>query len=272
MTLWSVSGDRFPRRSGSNDNHGGARPNGMLRIARIRKGISNMKSSIGKIGRRLSVFVVFALAMTGATAASAGATVPMWEFTFPEVMIPSGGQAVIEGPGIVLTCTSTSGSGEVSGFRSNLQTLRFTGCTAKIGEIPVGKCSSAGLAEGEITTKSLVATLEYISKASHEVGLIFNHGGGTSTVASFKCPGTSASIRGEFMAKITPIKTLTAEFPLALNGTKGVQELTQFENEKGEKVTLSTLGIELNEGAFKNASIGTTGLVLKLSKQARIQA
>jgi hypothetical protein len=264
----------FPGRSGSNDNHGGARPNGMLRIARIRKDIFKMRSSIGKIGRRLSVVIVFALAMTGATVASAGATVPMWEFTFPEAMVPSGGQVVIEGPtsGTVVTCTSTSGSASVVGFRGNLVTLRFTGCTAKINSIPVGKCASAGLAEGEITTKSLVATPEYISKASHEVGLIFNYGGGTSTVASFNCPGSSASIRGEFMAKITPINVLTAEFPLALKGTKEVQELTQFENEKGEKVTLSTFGIEWNEGAFKNASIGTTGLALKLSKGARITA
>jgi hypothetical protein len=231
-----------------------------------------MKSSIGKIGRRLSVVIVFALAMTGATVASAGATVPMWEFTFPEAMVPSGGQVVIEGPSAVVTCTSTSGSAEVAGFRSNPVTLRFTGCTAKISGISVGKCSSVGLAEGEITTNSLQMTPEYISKATHEVGMIFNHGGGTSTVASFKCPGSSVSIRGEFMAKITPIKTITTEFPLALNGTKEVQELTQFENEKGEKVTLSPFGMELNGGAFKNASIGTTGLLLKLSKGALIQA
>jgi hypothetical protein len=248
----------------------------MLRIARIRKDISNMRSSIGKVGRRLSVVMVFALAIMGATVASAGAagTIPIFEFEFPEFIAPAGGQVIMETPtlGTVVTCTSTTGSGEVSSFKSFSVTFRFTGCTAKIGAIPVGKCTSAGLAEGEITTKGLVATPEYISKASHEVGMIFNYQHGSSTVASFTCPGNTVSIRGEFMAKITPINTLVTNFPLALNGTKGTQELTQFENEKSEKVTLSPFESQWNGGTFKKTSIGATGLSLKFSSGARLRA
>jgi hypothetical protein len=142
----------------------------------------------------------------------------------------------------------------------------------KYSGISVGKCESAGLAEGEIETKMLETRLEYISKTSHEVGMVFNYGGKASTVATFNCPlGLKEALRGEFMARITPVNTLSLKFPLALNGTKGTPEFTQYENEKAEKVTLSPL--EIGEGAaFEKGNFKSTGLALEWSKEARIQA
>ncbi len=235
-----------------------------------------MRSTLGKVGKRIGLVSVLALATMGVGVASASATMPIFEFTFPEAIVPSGGPLVIEEStsGTAVTCTSTGGSSEVAGWKSNPMTFRLAGCTGKISGIAVGKCTSAGLPEGEITTKSVIATVEYISKTNHEVGMIFNHGGGASTVASFSCAGGSfpATLRGEFMAKITPIKTMTTNFPLTLKGTKGTPEYTQYENEKGEKVALSPLEISWSGGAFQKASLAATGLSLLFSKSALIQA
>jgi hypothetical protein len=237
-----------------------------------------MGSSARKVGRSLGTVVVLALAMMGVTVASAAATLPEFEYTLPDSIAVSGGQMVVESASESLhsavTCTGTSGTAEITGGHKEfaLISLRFKGCTTKFGGILTVKCTSAGLSEGEITTtKSLTTRLEYLSKASHEVGLIFNYGGKTSTVASFSCGGMPGVMRGEFIAKMTPVNVLATEFSLVLKGTKGTPEYTQFENESGGKTTVSPLEIGFSE-KFEKANLNATGLALKLSKQARIQA
>jgi hypothetical protein len=222
---------------------------------------------------------VLALAIVGTTVASAAAALPQLEYTLPEAVVVSGGQMVIETPSesvhSPVTCTSTSGTGEMTGGQKEFAalTLRLKGCLiTKLSGIPVKiSCTSAGAAEGEIVTKSLGVRVEYISKASHEVGLIFGYGKKAATVASFSCAGYAASVSGEFMAKMTPVGVLATKFPLALKGAKGAPEYTQFENESGAKVALSPFEFAFNASVEK-ANLNATGLTLEFSNAARLQA
>jgi hypothetical protein len=226
-----------------------------------------MRSSTSKTGRKLSVVIVLALAMFGATVASASANIPRFEYTLPNSLSATGGQMVIESAsGFSITCKSTSGVGTLTLTKNNPITLRFKECKTS-GIIP---CTSSGLASGEIGTNSIQTRLEYLSKASHEVGLIFNAEGKASTVATFVCAGITETMRGEFMAKITPVKVGANKFPLALSGTKGTPGITQYENESGEKVTLSPL--EIGSTSFSKASLSATALSLVFASTAEIQA
>jgi hypothetical protein len=148
--------------------------------------------------------------------------------------------------------------------------LTLKGCGLNFFGIMV-KCASASAAEGEIVAKTLTTRVEYISKVTHEVALVFNSGGKNSTVATFKCGSNEEAIRGEIIAKITPVKVLTAKFTVAFKGEKETQELTQYENEKGEKVTVSPLELGTG-GVFEKGSLNSTGLSLNFSKQSEIKA
>jgi hypothetical protein len=228
-----------------------------------------MRSSIKISGRKLGVALALMVAAMSVATASASAQTPEFGFEFPEAATYSGGQVVFEGTrSISVKCETIAGTTSLTGFKQFSSALTLKGCGASFFGIPA-KCSSAGAIEGEVVANTVNARLEYISKAAHEVALILNSGGKNSTIAAFRCGGEEETLRGEVVARITPVKTLTTRFPLAFNGAKGVQELTQYESEKGEKVTVSPLELGTN-GGFEKSSLKSTGLALVFSKSADI--
>lgn len=230
-----------------------------------------MRSSMRGSGRKLGGALALVIAAMSVATASASATLPELSYTLPEAISYSGGQMAFEGStSTSVKCETVAGTTELSGFKQISSTLKLKGCNLSFFGIPA-KCSSAGAAEGEVVAKTVNARLEYISKAAHEVALILNYGGKNSTIAAFKCGSEEEAIRGEVIAKITPIKTLTASFAIAFKGSKGTQELTQYENEKGEKMAVSSLELGTG-GTFEKSSLNSTGLSLVLSKQAEIKA
>jgi len=228
-----------------------------------------MRSSMRGSGRKLVVVLAIMVAAMSVATASASATTPEFSFELPESVTYSGGQITFEGAkNISVKCETIVGTTSVTGFKQFSSALTLKGCNASLFGIPA-KCSSAGAAEGEVVANTVNARLEYISKAAHEVALILNSGGKNSTIATFKCGSETEVIRGEVIARITPVKTLTTKFPLAFSGAKGVQELTQYENEKGEKIAVSPLELGTN-GVFEKSSLNSTGLALLFSKSAEI--
>jgi hypothetical protein len=235
------------------------------------KGHQEMRSSIKIGGRTVGLALVLGVAAMSVATASASAALPEFGFEFPESATYSGGQMVVEGSGnISVMCGTVVGATSWTGWKQFTSALTLKGCSLDFYGI-VEKCSSAGAAEGEVVAKSVNTRLEYISKATHEVALVFNSGGKNSTVAAFKCGSSVEAIRGEVIARITPVKVLTAKFTVTFKGAKGVHELTQYENEKGEKIAVSPLELGF-EGLFEKASLNSTGLSLQFSKEAEIKA
>jgi hypothetical protein len=233
-----------------------------------------MGSSVKKLGRRLGVIIALALSVTGATVASAQAGLPEFSYTLPTSPSFSGGQMVLESesPRGPVTCTSTTGEATWTAYKSVSAILRLKGCTQTLFGFRFS-CASAGLAEGEIATKTLAARVEYLSKAHHEAGMIFNAGGKTSTVASFVCGGSEpGAIRGEFLAAITPVNTYTGRFSLLLTGAKGTPQYTQFEKENGEKVTLYPLEVDFDEEPFTRANFKASAFAFMVTKNAELKA
>jgi hypothetical protein len=230
-----------------------------------------MRSSMRGSGRRLGVVLALTVAAMSVATASASATLPELSYEFPESIAYSGGQMAFEdSANISVKCETVAGATTLTGFKQFSSALTLKGCSLSLFGIAL-KCSSAGAAEGEVVANTVSTRLEYISKAAHEVALILNSGGKSSTVAAFKCGGEEEALRGEVIAKITPINTLTTKFTVAFKGSKGTQELTQYENEKGEKVTASPLELGTG-GTFQKTSLNSTGLSLVLSKQADLKA
>jgi len=118
--------------------------------------------------------------------------------------------------------------------------IKLTGC--KSGGTFGGPCTSPGETEGIIKLNRMALQLEYLSPANHEVGVVLNYhkSGEVTTFATFSCTILGITkkflLRGTVLAKITPVKQETNNFPVTLNGSAGKQELTEYVNAEGKNV------------------------------------
>jgi hypothetical protein len=231
-----------------------------------------MPSRFTSIPARFGLLLAVALATAGITAASASAALPELEYTLPNAFTISGGETTLETGGTrsPVHCASATGSGEMKNQKEITSYLKLKECTFKISGI-TGKCTSAGAAAGEIVTKTMVTELVYLAKATHEAGFVFDYLGKNATIASFKCGGEEATVRGELVSRVTPVNTKTTSFTVGLKGAKGVQEYTGYEGSAGEKLTASPFE-EGVKGVFETADANATGLAISFATAVTIRA
>jgi hypothetical protein len=168
--------------------------------------------------------------------------------------------------GNTVSCTG----GQALGFINSAQDLlvggsgiTFTGCAALgFGQ---GKCQS-GATEGEVTTSRLLGLLGYISKATKEVGVLFEPDN-ASDFATFKCNtllgAETLLVKGTAICPLSPVNTTTDSYRLVCNQTKGVQTPLSFEGAE-TKDTLETEGTGPKPFAFEQSGIQTSFDVLTL--------
>jgi hypothetical protein len=231
-----------------------------------------MRSTFTSTAARLGLLLTVALATAGIAAASASAALPELEYTLPLTLKYAGGEATFErSTGEPVHCKTVGGGGEPKGPKEFTSKLEMKECTIKVAGI-TAKCTSAGLLAGEIVTKSMSVRLVYLSKAAHEAGLVYDYGGKNATIASFKCGGgINVALRGELIGKVTPVNTITTSLTLSVKGSKGVQELTKYENEAGQQMTASPFEEGVNE-SFAAGDANMTGLSIVFGSGVEVRA
>ncbi len=148
-----------------------------------------------------------------------------------------GGKAVLETEGgTTVSCKATSDSGEITGPKTVIDTVTFSGCeSASLKEM----CQNAGSKEGEIRTAPLEVTLGFIDKAREEVGEDSRPIAPNTVIASFECGGEGLgpnfiSITGASIGTIAAVDKMTTSFKATLKGSKGKQEVEALEGQPKE--------------------------------------
>jgi flagellar biosynthesis GTPase FlhF len=156
--------------------------------------------------------------------------------------------------GAVMTCTHSSGQGQITGPRRAVAKYEFTGCNAD-----PQKCKSEGAGEEEIRTGPIEAELVYIDQKKHEVAVLLNPHGGT--YITFECGGVPAHGEGLFLAPGSPLNTETTSFTTTLSKSSaldGVQTPTEYEGAGGEKLKAIPLGEKNNNLLLEPTGVEST--------------
>ena len=93
----------------------------------------------------------------------------------------------------------------------------------------------------------------YLSKTEKRVGVLPIRSANTKIF----CPSLKFEERGEALEHIGPINTKATKYEVWGGASKGVQDVTSYENEKGEKVT-SILEASFGSGFEQAGVVGAT--------------
>ncbi len=202
------------------------------------------------------------LSLLVATAATAA--LPEFSGPFPKVFTSKGSKISVETASrIKATCSAATNTGEVTGPNTGTVEIRLTGCG-----VSTFKCTSAGAAEGEIVTNTLIATLGYLNAAKKEVGLDNSAPPASGQFAEFSCAGVKVVVTGSVIGKVAPVNKLvkaSKPFKVKFKQSKGKQKQTKFETGEEDVLSGSVNGGK-SEGAGLNLSdqvIFTTSVEIK---------
>ena len=175
----------------------------------------------------LCCMVVFAVSAT--LTASASAVLPEFVGPFPTPFTAKSGATTLETvKKATITCATDTAIGEVSGPKSGVETITFSGCELVTLSIP---CNSVGLPPGEIVTAPLLMTLGYISGPKKEAGIDLSTATG-GPLMTFLCGPLRVLVDGSVIGKITPVNKLVkppAHFMLKFVQAAGKQKPPKFE-------------------------------------------
>ncbi len=154
-----------------------------------------------------------------------------------------------------LTCTGESGSGAITGRKTVGQVvLTLTGC-----ESAGQKCTTSGLAEGELRTDPLEGALG-IERQTEKEGKVTNHiaidlfpAGKSGALLEYDCGGEVQTLSGSVIAPVVSNKMQTSS-ALKFSQSAGVQKPTAFE-EGQQDVLTSAIGEQV--GLSLNATLHT---------------
>jgi hypothetical protein len=188
------------------------------------------------------------LAISAIASATASAELPEFSPAKNVIKESVGGKATFEQKeGIApVSCTSSKGTGEITGAKVGKFDELYLGCTAPLA----GKCTGLNdKTAGSILVKG-VTDLRYITKKT-DVALIF-----LIEPVHFECEKLIelVEVTGCVVGLVTPLNTKTKTFTVKLKGTKGVQDVTEVLNEKNTANESCKLESEINGGAKKQSS------------------
>jgi hypothetical protein len=154
-----------------------------------------------------------ALAVVGAlgvSASTASALLPTFSSYGHLAFTLQAGALTLRTPESALLCSSSSGTGEITGAKTGVATLTFSGCR----RTETAHCTSPGAPTGEIVTNSLPFSLVYYTKTPvKRVAIDFNSTRGT--MSTFFCSGHEAVIRNSILAPVSPLNTSVKEMTVA---------------------------------------------------------
>jgi hypothetical protein len=139
---------------------------------------------------------------------------------------------------VKVICTAESGSGEYSGTKEVASVvINLTGCES--GGL---KCTTPGLAEGELETKKLEGELGWENKALKKVALDLHPVGKTGAFMEYRCVGAvPVIVTGAVLVPVTVDKMLGTA-PVKYKQTAGKQKPEHFEGGLAEVLTASLNG------------------------------
>lgn len=194
----------------------------------------------------LALVSVFAMSAVAAAAASAAEL----------EQVPSSGSFTVTGENGVfethakekISCKKISGSGELTGVKTDKSKVTFEECTGPLGV----KCTSSGQTSGKIATE-INSELVWLSKASLKAGQKL----ALAKELSITCSIVKITVRGATLCPVEPVNTKTTTFKLVCKQTGGKQEFTEYENEAGEKFTAITES-KKGSGSFEESGLQGT--------------
>jgi WD40 repeat protein len=168
--------------------------------------------------------------------------------------IKPGSHARFETVGKVkVTCTGETGSGVMNTKTVSQVTMTFTGCISKNK-----KCTTSGLGEGELRTKSLEGILGWENKALGKAALDLQPVGGTGPFLEYSCAGSApTTLSGSVLVPVKVGKALTT-VTVKFAAKEGKQVPEAFEggatdvlSNGKEQVLLTLTTIQTNEEAVE---------------------
>ncbi|MFI4991498.1 MAG: hypothetical protein ACHQHO_11375 [Solirubrobacterales bacterium] len=146
-----------------------------------------------------------------------------------------------------VSCKTDSGSGEITGAKTDKSKVTFEGCTGPFGV----KCTSSGAKGGNIETE-VNSELVWLSKASLKAGEKLT----LAKEVTIACSFIKLIVKGSTLCPVEPVNTKTTAFKIICKQSGGKQEFTEYENEKGEKIKAIT---ETNKsGSFEESALAST--------------
>ena len=148
----------------------------------------------------------------------------------------------------IVSCVSAGGQGSYTGPRESSWQLTFSGC-----ELSAQKCTSAGAASGELRSATLAATLGWEQRPLKTVAMLLKPEQDGAAMLTMQCGTSTVEVRG---GVVVPLKSgsMFSSQTVKLAGTKGVQELSQYETPGGQTVSAS-LEASSAAGGFERAAL-----------------
>jgi hypothetical protein len=179
--------------------------------------------------------------------------------------VKSGNFSMYMGSGLKVTCTSSSGSGTITGAKTLTAKWTMTGCASGSTW-----CTSAGAAAGEVKTEELKSALVYTAKATKQVGIVLNQH--ELNFAKFECGGSGpGGIRKGAIAIVTPLNTPTMTYTVKLTQVAAKQQPAEYENEIGEKVGIVPQVNLIGSPTWENGALEAS-FEVKLSQLEEVKA
>ncbi len=190
----------------------------------------------------VAVLAISAVAATAASAAELEQLPPSGKFT-----VKSGASAFETHSKEKVSCKSDSGSGEITGAKTDKSKVTFEGCTGPLGVT----CTSSGAKSGNIETE-INSELVWLSKSGLKAGEKL----ALAKEITISCSFIKLTVRGATLCPVSPVNTKTTTFTITCSQSGGKQEFTEYENEKGEKIKAIT---ETKKGSsFEESALAST--------------
>jgi hypothetical protein len=186
--------------------------------------VRNTRSIISLV---LALFALSAVAAASASAAELKQTPEKGKFT-----VSSGESKFQTTSGKEIKCKKDSGSGETTGETTDKSTTTFEECSATEFGIKAS-CSSSGAKSGDIETK-INSELVWLHKSGGSKHEKAGEKLALAETVKITCSIVKVEVTGATLCPIEPVNTKTKTFTLGCKESKGVQEWTEYENEKGE--------------------------------------
>jgi hypothetical protein len=162
----------------------------------------------------------------------------------------------------LVTCTVAGGEGEITGAKTALMFVGFTGCTSGGQE-----CHSSGFPAGGILLKFL-GELVWQNQPLKKVSLLLNPLPGESLVGAWECPalGNVVFLSGSVLVPIG-VDKMSAKPTLKFGQSKGKQVPSMFEGSASEVLT----GFSLPTDSLEQTGLAAT-LVLAGEEATEVNA
>jgi hypothetical protein len=188
----------------------------------------------------IAIFAICALTAAMATTANAAEPPALITYSGSGAFTVSSGAGELETSGkIKVTCTGDDGTGQLGKNQATTAELTITFLSCETLGL---KCKSAGLANGNIQTVQLAATLGRIKAG--EAGILIKPKTGTAFLVPVLCGGeVEFTAIGSVIGKLTQVDTQTKQLTATFTQAGGLQTIKKFEGETTTNNLIAKVGV-----------------------------